>query len=162
MGDQEAIVQRTEAERAELESALAGLQARIDQEKAEKETVQKALEALQDLEREGGAEPDRVADAFAHIEQGDTAAAEAIFAEVEAAETAKGAEHTKRAADMAKQIGALAFLHDTEKAVNAYERATTLNPDDPDAWNRLGHLRHRLGQLDSSTWRNGPIAGWRA
>jgi len=46
-----------------------------------------------------------------------------------------------------KQIGSIAFLTDTHEARDAYERATQLTPEDAGAWNQLGHLDHRLGDL---------------
>jgi protein O-GlcNAc transferase len=51
-------------------------------------------------------------------------------------------------ADLYRQKGALAFLHDTGKAMGAYAKATELDTDDPEAWNQLGKLQLRIGDLD--------------
>lgn len=52
-----------------------------------------------------------------------------------------------RAAEAARNLGALAFLHDTQTALAHYRTATDLDPDDPDGWNELGRLFRRLGRL---------------
>jgi tetratricopeptide (TPR) repeat protein len=49
-----------------------------------------------------------------------------------------------------RQKGAFAFLHDTHAAMAAYAKATELDPDDPDGWNRLGALQLRTGALDAA------------
>jgi tetratricopeptide (TPR) repeat protein len=53
----------------------------------------------------------------------------------------------KKSAEYWRHIGALAFLHDTKRALDAYTKATELDPDDPDGWNQLGHLQSRTGDL---------------
>ncbi|MEL6373181.1 MAG: tetratricopeptide repeat protein [Pseudomonadota bacterium] len=53
-------------------------------------------------------------------------------------------------ADLWRQKGAFAFLHDTQAAIDAYREATVLAPDDPDGWNQLGHLLRRIGALDDA------------
>ena len=63
------------------------------------------------------------------------------------AKRAEGASANREAAAVARHIGALAFLHDTRKALRFYGAATELDPDDPDAWNELGQLHHRVGDL---------------
>ena len=49
-----------------------------------------------------------------------------------------------------RNLGALAFLHDSEKALVAYNEAVQLDPDDADGWNQLGSLRYRTGQIDGA------------
>ena len=46
--------------------------------------------------------------------------------------------------------GALAFNNDTKAAINYYQRATELDPDNVDGWNQLGHLQRRIGELDQA------------
>jgi protein O-GlcNAc transferase len=50
----------------------------------------------------------------------------------------------------ARHLGAMAFLHDTRKALDAYRRATALDPDNADGWNQLGHLLVRTGELSEA------------
>ena len=49
-----------------------------------------------------------------------------------------------------KHKGALAFNHDTEKALNAYRKALSLASDDIASWNQTGHLLFRLGEIDQA------------
>jgi tetratricopeptide (TPR) repeat protein len=66
-------------------------------------------------------------------------------------ERAKARERVaKDEAGLWRQKGALAFLHDTQRALAAYTRATELDPDDAEGWNWLGLLRRRLGDLESA------------
>jgi tetratricopeptide (TPR) repeat protein len=53
----------------------------------------------------------------------------------------------KASAEYWRHIGALAFLHDTQKAMEAYEKAVALDPDEPEGWRYLGELQYRLGDL---------------
>jgi tetratricopeptide (TPR) repeat protein len=57
---------------------------------------------------------------------------------------------TVKAAQDWIDIGNIAYLNDSQKALNAYEKATRLDPSNPDAWNRLGHIQVRLGLLDKA------------
>ncbi len=63
---------------------------------------------------------------------------------------AKGQSAIKEAAAAARHLCALAFLHDTKKALAAYRKAVELDPQDPTGWNRLGHLLRRVGELDEA------------
>ena len=84
------------------------------------------------------------------LSQGDTEKAEKIFqARVEAgeAELLKTADKT---AESYRHLGALAYFHDTAKALNSYRRSTELDPDNVDGWNSLGILLFRIGDLDGA------------
>jgi protein O-GlcNAc transferase len=50
-----------------------------------------------------------------------------------------------------RQKGALAFLHDTDKAMQAYAKATELDPENATSWNRLGVVQWRTGALDAAS-----------
>jgi tetratricopeptide (TPR) repeat protein len=54
------------------------------------------------------------------------------------------------AAEYWRHIGALAFLHNTQKAFTAYKRAMALDPNNHMGWYRLGQLHFRLGNLDAA------------
>ena len=56
----------------------------------------------------------------------------------------------KKRAEYWRHIGALTFLSDTQKALAAYERATVLDPDDPEGWRYLGEIHYRLGDYDAA------------
>jgi protein O-GlcNAc transferase len=63
---------------------------------------------------------------------------------------AEGTANLKSSAEYWRHIGALAFLHDTQKALAVYEKAVTLDPDSPDGWLNLGRLQFRMGDLKSA------------
>jgi tetratricopeptide (TPR) repeat protein len=56
----------------------------------------------------------------------------------------------KTGAEYWRHIGALAFPHNTRKALGAYEKAVALDPHDPEGWRYLGELQYRLGDLTSA------------
>lgn len=88
--------------------------------------------------------------AFDRLAQGDTTQAEAIFTAV--AEEAKqaGQAANSKEAEALRHLGSLAFLHDTQKALTAYQRSTELDPDNWDGWNNLGRLYRRIGELENA------------
>ncbi|MEM0928568.1 MAG: tetratricopeptide repeat protein [Pseudomonadota bacterium] len=59
-------------------------------------------------------------------------------------------DSAEQAAATWKQVGAFAFYNDTERALNAYHEAVRLTPDDLVAWNQLGHLLRRVGDLQGA------------
>ena len=80
------------------------------------------------------------------LSQGDTEKAENIFqARVEAGEA-----ESLKTAESYRHLGALAYFHDTVKALNAYRRSTELDPDNAGGWNSLGILLYRIGDLDGA------------
>lgn len=129
-----------EAENANLRTELAGRD-----EQAEK-AVAAAIADLQEDSRTA-ADPAPFDKALAELAEGRPDAAENLFAEILDRRKAEGQAALKEAAEAARHIGAIAFYHDTQKALAAYVEATELDPDDAEAWNQLGHLQHRLGNL---------------
>ncbi len=81
------------------------------------------------------------------LEQGNTAKAQAVFAEVLKTKEAEGKQANKKAAAAARHLGALAYLHDTNGALTAYRKAVELNPDNAEGWNQLAALFLRTGEL---------------
>ncbi len=63
---------------------------------------------------------------------------------------AEAGRTAKKRAEYRRHIGALAFLNDTQKAVSAYEKATALDPEDPEGWRYLGELHYRLGDYSAA------------
>jgi len=142
--DVDAIIEKLEASHAGELKALG------DQHREElkdwKEQATKAVSALASLRGQPDAPPG-IEKALEFLKQGRTQAAEAIFLEVEERKAAEGKAANKEAAEAARHRGALAFLHDTEKALQAYRRAVELDPENPIGWNRLGGLLQRKGEL---------------
>lgn len=63
---------------------------------------------------------------------------------------AAGQKENKRSAEYWRHIGALAFLHNTQKALTAYQKAALLDPQDADALRLVGELQYRLGDLPAA------------
>ena len=142
-------------------------QQRIDAqqgEQGEKAAIKEAITALPNQTEISDAQA-RIKEALAAAAEGNTTLAEAIFAEVEARKVAEGKEVEARkiaeekaarksayqeAAEAARHRGALAFLHDTDKAIATYRRATELDPENAVGWNQLGQLLYRTGALQDT------------
>jgi tetratricopeptide (TPR) repeat protein len=78
------------------------------------------------------------------------AAAEAVI-DVLIAQRAVARERLARdEAALWRQKGALAFLRDTQAALQAYAKATELDPDHAEGWNQLAQLQERVGDLDAA------------
>jgi tetratricopeptide (TPR) repeat protein len=88
--------------------------------------------------------------ALKQLAEGNAAAAETIFRDVAEKEEAEGKAANKEAAEAFRHLGALAFLHDTNKALDAYRRSTELDPENAKGWNQLGHLLLRKGELQAA------------
>jgi tetratricopeptide (TPR) repeat protein len=88
--------------------------------------------------------------AFAALKRGDVTEAKSLF--TKAAEKSESViqSESQKAAEAYRNLGALAFWDNTQEALNAYHRATELEPDNADGWNRLGILLNRIGKLDEA------------
>ena len=91
-----------------------------------------------------------IAEALAQLRENNTGAAETIFETILEHKVAEGRAAFQQAAEAARHLGALAFLHDTQKALAAYRRAVDLDPANMEGWNRLGQLLNRIGRLDEA------------
>jgi tetratricopeptide (TPR) repeat protein len=85
-------------------------------------------------------------EALALLEQGNAELAEALLTGVAIEEETKGGQANRRAARAYRNVGALAFLTDTQKAFTAYSKAVSLDPNEPSAWHQLGMLLSRVGR----------------
>ncbi|MCP3943738.1 MAG: tetratricopeptide repeat protein [Desulfobacteraceae bacterium] len=47
-------------------------------------------------------------------------------------------------------VGNIVYFSNTQKAHEAYQKAIDIDPSNPFAWNRLGHILIRLGQIDKA------------
>nr|VFJ86355.1 MAG: hypothetical protein BECKH772A_GA0070896_1000113 [Candidatus Kentron sp. H]VFJ88160.1 MAG: hypothetical protein BECKH772B_GA0070898_100014 [Candidatus Kentron sp. H]VFJ95385.1 MAG: hypothetical protein BECKH772C_GA0070978_1000213 [Candidatus Kentron sp. H] len=81
--------------------------------------------------------------AEAALKRGETQAADALFAELETA-------GSKKAAQAAKYRGAIAYMNAPQAALAHYQRAVGYAPEDRDAWNRVGVLNWRLGDIGAA------------
>ncbi|MEY3220901.1 MAG: hypothetical protein RIT27_2258 [Pseudomonadota bacterium] len=62
----------------------------------------------------------------------------------------QGEQHAQQTAEAYRNLGALTFGENTDESLKAYRRATQLDPDNADGWNRLGTLFLRIGELDNA------------
>lgn len=60
------------------------------------------------------------------------------------------AEAGREAARYFRHIGALAYLRDTQRAIDAYRKSCELDPQDGDGWRRLGVLYIRKGEYNEA------------
>jgi len=120
------LAQRYRAQDVETIKELERAVTALSQQDADKYDIQQALDLLS---------------------EGKTEEAEKIFELVALDARKKGQEENLKEAEARRHIGALAFLHDTQKSFEAYQRSTELDPDNKDGWNQLGHLYRRIGEL---------------
>jgi tetratricopeptide (TPR) repeat protein len=113
------------------------------------QALTEAVRALADQQDQPDAPPG-IADALTQLTHRNTEAAEAIFQEVLTRKAAEGRAANIEAAEAARHLGTLAFLHDTDRALQAYRRAVDLDPDNVEGWNRLGHILLRIGELENA------------
>jgi tetratricopeptide (TPR) repeat protein len=86
--------------------------------------------------------------AFTALRNGDLSLALSLFEKEDSIRDEEA--NDKLRAEIKRNIGALAFYNDTEKSRKAYLRATQLDPDNADGWNRLGLLLKRIGEIDKA------------
>ncbi|RFU49687.1 hypothetical protein D0B32_07905 [Paraburkholderia sp. DHOC27] len=84
------------------------------------------------------------------LASGNTAPSEALLREQEQAAAQSADDGNRRAAELARQQGALAFLHDTRAALAAYQRAARYEPDDVPTQILIGDLQSLLGDPDDA------------
>ncbi len=151
--DLAAIIERLTEEARRHGAVASELEGAAQREGDLQEQVRQLTAAVEALsaERSDPDAPPGIDEALRLLKDGETGAAEAVFEAVKARRKAEGEGAMKEAAAAARHIGALAFLHDTDKALAAYREAVDLDPDDPDGWNRLGRLLDRTGDLDGAT-----------
>ena len=153
VNDVDTIVKGLEAgyqrELAARERELVGYRDREQQLQDRNKSLTEAVSALVQQKDQADA-PAGIDDALAHLAQGETADAEAIFQEILERKAAEGLASNKEAAAAARHLGALAYLHDTKKALKAYRRSVELDPNAADGWNQLGTLLKRVGELSDA------------
>ncbi len=97
-------------------------------------------------ESKGRDAPQGIDRAIALLQQGETGAAEAVLAEILDRNLQERTTASADAAEAARHLGAIAFVNDTAKAIEAYRTATD-DPGDTWSWVYLGRLHLRAGDL---------------
>jgi len=88
-------------------------------------------------------DPSRIKRALAELEKGHPEDAEDLFRGVIM-------ENRREAARAAYNIGAIAFHHDTQKALRAFLESAELDPSTVDAWIWIGDLQRQMGHLEEA------------
>jgi tetratricopeptide (TPR) repeat protein len=141
--DKEKVQIQAVNERQVAEKLLAPLQGQLQ---AKDEQIKALTEAITALSKTG-APAASINAALQELEQGNTAKAQAIFAEVLRSKEAEGRQANKEAAAAARHLGALAYRNNPKEALLAYRKAVQLDPDNAAGWNMLGLLLTRTGEL---------------
>lgn len=115
-----------------------------------RESLAEAINNLRETSSAQGNPVDVLNDAEAALAQGDTSKAESIYQGYVDQKLSEGEQANKDAARALVSFGALAYLHDTEKALAQLRLATKLDPKNPKAWNNLGILLYRKGSIDEA------------
>lgn len=84
------------------------------------------------------------------LDDGDTELAKILYRADAEMKKQEGKVKLQDATASYRRLGALAFLDDTKEAFDAYLKAVDLWPEDIVAWNQLGRLYDRIGQLDNA------------
>jgi tetratricopeptide (TPR) repeat protein len=105
-------------------------------------------------ELQAGAKADKpgMEDALSALKQGDAEKAEVLFDQIAEEKAAEGESANKEAARALINKGNLLFLHDTRAAMDAYAKATKLDPNDPEGWNQLSALQLRIGAANDAIY----------
>ena len=136
----------TTALRQEYERQLA------EQRKSHEQQLQELREAMQTLAeraREPAAETP-IALALGRLKQGDAESAEQILAALLDAAPTRTPKERQHAAELARSLGVLAYLDNTDRALRAYVMATGLDPDHVLSWIHLARLHRRVGRLGAA------------
>ena len=131
---------------ASAETRLAAVETERARDLEEIKALHSAVAALA-AKAEGPDPPPGIDKALAMLNEGKTGDAEKIFAGILERKQAEGATALKEAAEAARHLGALAYLNDTRKAIEAYATATKDDPGDTWSWIFLGRLRAQAGDL---------------
>ncbi|XCN75006.1 MAG: tetratricopeptide repeat protein [Candidatus Electrothrix aestuarii] len=121
----------------------------LDVKNEQVKSLTEAVTALSNLSK-ADASIEGINNALASLERGKTKQARSLFAGLLKRRIPKDQRGNKDAAALARHLGALAFLNDTQAALVAYRKAVQLDPDNAESWSRLGQVLYRTGQLDQA------------
>ncbi|MCX7108586.1 MAG: tetratricopeptide repeat protein [Proteobacteria bacterium] len=118
------------------------------QHQLDTEQIKALTTAITDLSQGKGVSgtASQIKEAIDALKQGQVTQAKALFIQ----ETQRVELAAKQGAEAYRNLGALAYLDNTQEALQAYRRATQLDPGNADGWNQLGHLLSRVGDLDAA------------
>jgi len=131
-----------------------------EQIKALTESLTEAVTALSQAHKTSHVSAKTVDIALNELKKGNTEKAKALFSQVLKEKVAEGKAVNREAAAAARHLGALAFLNNTQEALDAYRRATELDPDNPESWHMLGKLLERIGELRSAEQAYEKVLVW--
>ncbi len=110
------------------------------QDIAAKEAEIEALRAtVKNLQKDSANELKQ--EALLALKEGDTEKAEGLLRKAVEFRTGKAEKLSKEIAQDWVDIGNIAYLNNTQKALSAYQKAVNLDPSNCDAWNRSGHIQ---------------------
>ncbi|MBK20402.1 MAG: hypothetical protein CMM52_16350 [Rhodospirillaceae bacterium] len=109
-------------------------------------------DAIEDLAIKGerSENADQIEVALADLQVGKPDAAIEFLRKILEHRKEEGETAQKEAARAARNIGAITYFHDTRESLEAYQESVALDADAVEAWNQLGHLRVRLGDLNGA------------
>ncbi|MEL7272052.1 MAG: tetratricopeptide repeat protein [Pseudomonadota bacterium] len=126
------------------------LRRKLQESTAEVEALQNTIASL----LEQAQTDDGAADAVEDVLEGDAdALTEYYSGRIAARAQAEAEQAAQNRAKDAKDyvaLGNLAFLYNTQTALENYRKATQCDPQSADGWNRLGHILDRLGEIDEA------------
>jgi tetratricopeptide (TPR) repeat protein len=139
-------IAKRKKEAVKYKARAAELDRALQEGQEDRKALRAAVQALADKAQEPEAPP-KVEQALALLPEGRTAEAQAVFAEIMERRRVEGTAALQEAAAAARHLGALAYLDSTQKAIEAYQTATELDPDHTWSWIYLGRLYRRAGNL---------------
>jgi len=138
LAEQRELLERVLAQ-VSAQTAAAG----VHVDPASEKSIRSAVEAMV------ASHDERQRAALEKAASGDVLGAASDLANLAGEQRSAGAP-VERTAQTYRAVGALTFATDTHLAVRSYEAARELEPSNLETWNQLGHLYHRLGQLDDA------------
>lgn len=140
------INQRDSSDKALIDYLITHNQSLIAENSKLKEQVEPAVVGLSDLDESQEA----IEQARAALATGDTKKAKELYRNAAQRAVDEGEQLFRQAAEYYISLGALAYLNDTTESLEAYKQASKLDPENTEAWNRLGLLYLRNSDLVSA------------
>ncbi|WP_169433125.1 tetratricopeptide repeat protein, partial [Maridesulfovibrio zosterae] len=128
---------------------LRDAQQRLQESEQEVAGLKDAIDGLRTMEEQNGNSKYAI-EAEKELANGDTKLAKALFLKVAEEKEKEGKSVNSEAAQAYRRLGSLAFLNSTQDAIDAYQKAVDLDPDNADGWNQLGRLLYRTGDMEEA------------
>lgn len=146
---EQAVIAALAEERRKWEQTLAEQRLQRDLDQQTIRSLNAAYSTVEAQAKQPDAPPG-VSDALVRLAKGATEEAEAILKTTAERQAAAGQQANAEAAEAYRQLGVLASLRDTEKALGAYRQAVELKPDDTWAWIFIARLEQLTGRLKAA------------